>query len=371
MHAPTRNCSRWLAKCPTQQEVDQLKTRVSDLRKRGKGRWQRPDSFCPPQTRGNAPGDVRFVVMLLEEPERRAVYEANIAQIPGLRRLAAIDASAQDRFWRDFEEQQVRFADSVLMDTRSVGQVALTLSRIHALRWQVRQNVSWMCMMEDDVAVSPGFVERVEALADSLSPAVRQGLLRVVRLGKFGELYLVPQGGARAILCRYCQSGMTLASDNQLRLLSGPECATRLDSLYSLKAAPDHGHNEDVTERAISRNQSAAFDPRLTHISDAFRERARQLGRTFPAQPHWCRSLGKTCRWGVPLDGVSQVMFDEWRESQCLRFGQDHFSCSRRCQAMTSGGTDRHAQHVQHALALLRGAAPPRPLPYRPHPAPL
>ena len=40
MLGPTRNCSRWLAKCPTQQEVDQLKTRVSDLRKRGKGRWQ-------------------------------------------------------------------------------------------------------------------------------------------------------------------------------------------------------------------------------------------------------------------------------------------------------------------------------------------
>ena len=119
-----------------------------------------------------------------QEPERRAVYEANIAQIPGLRRLAAIDASAQDRFWRDFEEQQVRFADSVLMDTRSVGQVALTLSRLHALRWQVRHNVSWMCMMEDDVAVLPGFVERVEALADSLSPAVRQGLLRVVRLSR-------------------------------------------------------------------------------------------------------------------------------------------------------------------------------------------
>ena len=156
MLGPTRNCSRWLAKCPTQQEVDQLKTRVSDLRKRGKGRWQRPDSFCPPQTRGNAPGDVRFVVMLLEEPERRAVYEANIAQIPGLRRLAAIDASAQDRFWRDFEEQQVRFADSVLMDTRAVGQVALTLSRLHALRWQVRHNVSWMCMMEDVVLMAGG-----------------------------------------------------------------------------------------------------------------------------------------------------------------------------------------------------------------------
>ena len=64
-------------------------------------------------------------------------------------------------------------------------------------------------------------------------------------------------------------------------------------------------------------------------MPDAFRERARQLGRTFPAQPHWCRSLGKTCRWGVPLDGVSQVRLDEWRESQCLRFGQDHFSWRR------------------------------------------
>jgi len=73
----------------------------------------------------------------------------------------------QAHFWKAFNEQQIRFVDTMLFDSLSLGPTALHLSRIKALRWQVDRNVSWLVMMEDDVAVRPGFTKQVPPTATS------------------------------------------------------------------------------------------------------------------------------------------------------------------------------------------------------------
>ena len=133
---------------------------------------------------------------------------------------------------------------------------------------------------------------QIETLASSLEAS--GSTANIARLGIWGELYLVPLAGAKAILCRYCQSGMLLGSDNQLRMLSGPECASPpadfpppIGSPYKLRAQPGAGHNHDrdVTRRAARLGGVGNHTVWLGTISGNFQERARVEMKRFPAQP--------------------------------------------------------------------------------------
>ena len=188
---------------------------------------------------------------------------------------------------------------------------------------------------------------QIETLASSLEAS--GSTANIARLGIWGELYLVPLAGAKAILCRYCQSGMLLGSDNQLRMLSGPECASPpadfpppIGSPYKLRAQPGAGHNHDrdVTRRAARLGGVGNHTVWLGTISRQFQERARVEMKRFPAQPRWCRRLGSSCRFGVPLDNISQRLYDGWRVGTCEQHTRqrhpEHFSCSEEAKGLTS-----------------------------------
>ena len=328
---------------------------------------------------------VEFMVLLLNAPDRRSIFQLNLRTLPQLRLMPAVDASNEAEFWSSFRRQQIRFVDTMLFDSLSLGPTALHLSRIKALRWQVKHNVSWLVMMEDDVAVMPGFSAQIIRLAQSLE---QQDPVNIARLGIWGELYLVPLAGAKAILCRYCQSGFMLGSDNQLRMLSGRECSSPpaefpqpIGPAYTLEFAPGHGHNHDVdvsrramaaarsrpgrilsvgpTRRYSDKRAMAAARSRPGRIlsvgptrrysdnnygwgtiSEAFRERVAKEMRAFPQQPGWCNRIADSCRWGEPLDNESRWLLNEWRSGTCeqQRKGQVpyHFSCSSVAESLTA-----------------------------------
>lgn len=103
---------------------------------------------------------------------------------------------------------------------------------------QVEHKYDFVCMIEDDVILKSGF----PFFAQRLTLLFRQQQnLNMVRLGRWGEGYVVSLRGAKDILRRINSLGIIANIDNQLRLFSGPELAVWRHTPWALQVPTNKG----------------------------------------------------------------------------------------------------------------------------------
>ena len=292
---------------------------------RALSRWAitRQDEFVCPAPHAAMSGampEVSFYTLLLHgATDRELNFRHNQRTLDSMQMLPAVNGGDATALRQAFADAQLRLPGGPFPS--SLGQIALQLTRVQALRRQLVQGVRWAAYLQDDVLIGAAFSERVTRLAQLLQ--ARAGAshpsLSHARLGTWGEVYLVPLEGARAILCRYCQSGILHNDDNQWRLVSGAQCradarggwsrpgsnASRLYD-YRLAARANTG-----VLRALQLRENASAEVTL--------EALRELGEDSPVQPAWCRRVGPECRWAAPLDRVSREAWKQTIGSRCLK----------------------------------------------------
>ena len=107
------------------------------------------------------------------------------------------------------------------MGKQSAGMLGNWLSKYDALQAQVRDRVPFQVMIEDDLVVSPAFVQHVQDLvrsyfgAEDVYRPVREQVNLVV-LGRWGEAYLTSLASAKRVVRRLRLNGIRRNIDIQL-----------------------------------------------------------------------------------------------------------------------------------------------------------
>lgn len=103
------------------------------------------------------------------------------------------------------------------LDFETYGTLANFLTKIKALKYQIVNNIQYMCLIEDDLIINKNFRKFIE---DNLHLLKNYNMLR---LDKWGEGYVVSLNGAKEILKTIYKKGIIRNIDNQLRLDCGKE----------------------------------------------------------------------------------------------------------------------------------------------------
>ena len=185
-------------------------------------RWCTNDTAAIVSTRRHAVNPmarmVRHVVVLLDRPDRQRIFLKNRKE--GLKELEAFPAvngyneSELLRAWRD---AGVRYRD---VELHNKGTIANWLSKFLAVRWQCRERVPFMALLEDDVQVINSAAYR--ALTCTLAHRMAVGdIPHAMNLDQWGNAYLFDVKWACAAAAHLCRTGMASNIDNALNSFIG------------------------------------------------------------------------------------------------------------------------------------------------------
>jgi len=98
------------------------------------------------------------------------------------------------------------------------GTLANFLTKYNILKYQIANNIPFVCFIEDDLLLHDNFVDYIKNCVGLFTKDIN-----IIRLGTWGEGYITSLQGAINIKNIIDCIGIAQNIDNQLRDLSGPE----------------------------------------------------------------------------------------------------------------------------------------------------
>lgn len=162
---------------------------------------------------------ITFIVLSLENTnDQFLTYKKNLNIIPNLKIFKSVDGFDEDLTLKNFKHENITFHS---LASRNIcrpmnynwGTLACWLTKYKALRWQIENNIPYLCFIEDDLLISNNFVNYCYS---HLSYANNSSF---IRLGKWGEGYITSLEGAKNIIKEISIDGITKPIDTQLRMM--------------------------------------------------------------------------------------------------------------------------------------------------------
>ena len=101
----------------------------------------------------------------------------------------------------------------------SYGTLANFITKVKIMKYQIDNNIPYICFIEDDLLLKPKFVRYIEYVKKKfLNKDVN-----MIRLARWGEGYITSLEGSKRILEHIKRTGIIRNIDNQLRLNCGKE----------------------------------------------------------------------------------------------------------------------------------------------------
>ena len=172
-----------------------------------------------------------FFYLLLNRTDRIYNYEMTKKAIPDLKVFHSYDYSKVD-ILREFRKMRMRFKD---MTFNSYGMLANGVTKLRAFEYQIKMNIPYAIFLEDDVLV---FDEKFTDTACNYLVNQQNGL---VRFGVWGEAYASSYNGAKYVMRRFCEKGITRNIDDQLNEFIHYSPNGQVNG-WSLKAKTNRGH---------------------------------------------------------------------------------------------------------------------------------
>ena len=163
--------------------------------------------------------DVKFICLSLQKPARMELYKRNHISLPRLELMQSVNGyNIGETLWR-LKQTKLKFI-TLDEDFQNFGTLACFITKYNCLLYQVHKSLPFMCAIEDDMLLGPGFEEFVQKQAIQLSARPR---MNMVRLGEWGEGYITTLAGAKRIIELIKSKGIIRNIDNQLREHCGKE----------------------------------------------------------------------------------------------------------------------------------------------------
>jgi hypothetical protein len=159
---------------------------------------------------------MKYFVLSLCKSERMKYIEENKKIIPELEIRNAINGYNIKETLNKFLEYDIEYK---YLEFCSYGTLANFLSKYECLLHQIKNNIDFMCFLEDDVLFDKEFKSFVEDKIQLFNDTN----LNIIRLGKWGEGYITSLESAKRLVNIIKSNGIVHNIDNQLRVFSGKE----------------------------------------------------------------------------------------------------------------------------------------------------
>ena len=166
---------------------------------------------------------ITFVVLTLENSiDQLLTYKKNLKVFPNLKIFKSVNGFDEDLTLKNFKHENITFHSLSSQHLSQPinynwGTLACWLTKYKALRWQIENNIPYLCFIEDDLLISEDFVNYCYTHLSYTSDS------SFIRLGKWGEGYITSLEGAKNIIREFSIVGITKPIDMQLRSMKTVE----------------------------------------------------------------------------------------------------------------------------------------------------
>jgi len=158
--------------------------------------------------------DIVIFVQSLKTEERIKIFDINKKTFPKLKIFQSINGYNINETINELFKSKLKFKR---LDFNTYGTLANFITKVNAFKYQVENNIEYMCLLEDDLILNDNF----EIFLQGLLPKLKS--YNMIRLCNWGEGYLTSITGARNILTHIYNIGIIRNIDNQLRDNCGSE----------------------------------------------------------------------------------------------------------------------------------------------------
>ena len=162
---------------------------------------------------------IKYVCLSLQNPTRMKLYEHNKKLLPQLELVKSINGYNIPETVSEFRKTGLKYfgVDDLF---QNYGTIACFLTKYKCLMSQIENAYPYLCFIEDDMLLKPGFERHVHQQVGVLE---RDKAINMIRLGPWGEGYITSLASARRLVDIIKRSGIIANIDNQLRKHCGKE----------------------------------------------------------------------------------------------------------------------------------------------------
>ena len=158
--------------------------------------------------------NITYFIQTLQTPERTHLVNQNLKTFPDFKIFKSINGYDVNETKNELLKSNLTFKK---LDFFTYGTLANFLSKVNAFKYQVDNNIQYMCLLEDDLILHDNFKNFVENLL------LENYHCNIFRLCNWGECYITSLDGAKNILTHIYNDGIIKNIDNQLRENCGNE----------------------------------------------------------------------------------------------------------------------------------------------------
>ena len=162
---------------------------------------------------------IKYVCLSLQKPARVKLYQHNKKILPQLELVKSVNGyKVMETLWELKKTGLKYFAVDDLF--QNYGTIACFLTKYKCLVSQIEHSYQYLCFIEDDMLLSPGFEKFVQEQVRVLE---RDNTINMIRLGPWGEGYITSLASAKRLVSIIKQNGIIASVDTQLRKHCGKE----------------------------------------------------------------------------------------------------------------------------------------------------
>lgn len=157
---------------------------------------------------------VIYFIQTLGKKERINIIKKNKITIPDIQIIKSINGYNKLETEKYYYKSNLKY---ISLQFETYGTLANFLSKLNIFKYQIQKNIEYICLIEDDLLLGKNFTKFVESNLHYLNEN------NILRLGEWGEGYIVSLKGAKNIVTDIYNKGILNNIDNQLRLNCGKE----------------------------------------------------------------------------------------------------------------------------------------------------
>lgn len=154
-------------------------------------------------------------IQTLGNLDRKIFIEQNILLYPDINIFQSVNGYNIEETNNELKILNVKYNN---LHFKTYGTLANWITKMKAFQYQVDNSIDYMCLIEDDILLNPGFKEFIDSLLPNLNENIN-----MIRLAQWGEGYVTHIDGAKRILDCLRSDGIIQNIDNQLRVHCGNE----------------------------------------------------------------------------------------------------------------------------------------------------
>lgn len=175
--------------------------------------------------------EIKYFIQSLKKEDRLENIQKNKSIIPEIEIFESINGYDIDTTIKNLKDMKLKYKK---LDFETYGTLANFLTKVKAFQYQIKNNIEYMCLIEDDLIIQKGFRIFIE------NNLIKLRDCNMLRLDKWGEGYVTSLRGARRIVKYIYKNGIIHNIDNQLREFCGKEIKLK-KTPWKLVSIPNSG----------------------------------------------------------------------------------------------------------------------------------